>query len=44
MNSQEVYAYLKGECLELMTNSNNVIRARSYCPKYIDKRVGGENV
>ncbi|WP_259662757.1 hypothetical protein [Borrelia miyamotoi] len=37
INSQEVYAYLKGECLDLMTNSDNVIRegraggGPSYC-------------
>ncbi|AHH08380.1 mannose-6-phosphate isomerase, class I [Borrelia anserina] len=34
--SQEVHAYLKGECLELMTNSDNVIRA-GLTTKYIDK-------
>ncbi|BCR19354.1 mannose-6-phosphate isomerase, class I [Borrelia miyamotoi] len=36
INSQEVYAYLKGECLELMTNSDNVIRA-GLTVRYIDK-------
>ena len=34
--SQEVHAYLRGECLELMTNSDNVIRA-GLTTKYIDK-------
>ncbi|UGQ17202.1 mannose-6-phosphate isomerase, class I [Borrelia sp. RT1S] len=34
--NQEVHAYLKGECLELMTNSDNVIRA-GLTTKYIDK-------
>ncbi|WP_425323156.1 hypothetical protein [Borrelia miyamotoi] len=27
INSQEVHAYLKGECIELVTNSDNVIMA-----------------
>ncbi|WP_210378284.1 mannose-6-phosphate isomerase, class I, partial [Borreliella garinii] len=35
-NSQEVHAYLKGDCIELMTNSDNVIRA-GLTTKYIDK-------
>ncbi|WKC77967.1 mannose-6-phosphate isomerase, class I [Borreliella turdi] len=35
-NSQEVHAYLKGDCIELMTNSDNVIRA-GLTSKYIDK-------
>ncbi|AWG42783.1 mannose-6-phosphate isomerase, class I [Candidatus Borreliella tachyglossi] len=34
--SQEVHAYLRGECLELMTNSDNVIRA-GLTTKYVDK-------
>ncbi|UPA12078.1 mannose-6-phosphate isomerase, class I [Borrelia venezuelensis] len=34
--SQEVHAYLQGDCLELMTNSDNVIRA-GLTTKYIDK-------
>ncbi|QMU99188.1 mannose-6-phosphate isomerase, class I [Borrelia sp. A-FGy1] len=34
--SREVHAYLKGECLELMTNSDNVIRA-GLTTKYINK-------
>ncbi|AHH10576.1 mannose-6-phosphate isomerase, class I [Borrelia coriaceae] len=34
--AQEVHAYLKGECLELMTNSDNVIRA-GLTTKYINK-------
>ncbi|WPM05907.1 mannose-6-phosphate isomerase, class I [Borreliella sinica] len=35
-NSQEVHAYLKGDCIELMTNSDNVIRA-GLTTKYINK-------
>ncbi|WP_040236304.1 mannose-6-phosphate isomerase, class I [Borrelia crocidurae] len=34
--SREVHAYLKGECIELMTNSDNVIRA-GFTTKHIDK-------
>ncbi|BCR21835.1 mannose-6-phosphate isomerase, class I [Borrelia sp. HM] len=36
INSQEVHAYLKGECIELMTNSDNVIRA-GLTTKYVDR-------
>ena len=36
INSQEVHAYLKGECFELMINSDNVIRA-GLTSKYVDR-------